>query len=446
MRVIEVYMKQGRNGQGKWKTAEINPLTNGIVRHYSHMRRSGVTRPGIEPGSQWWEASRLTASHRGPTWPSLSSLSYSCKRALPVKSRGKVQGGQEREGEREREGRETDREQTPPGMTPHGTQFMTGRVTSYTRRPLLGLVIAVRTGCSGHAPPPPTNDRLPWPPSLLDDLHQVAGNPWEALSVATTDGATGGTLTAIYSTLSIQRFMLANKTWRRGIRETHEKTRRPTASSGTIHNCEDPMTPPGIELDPPWWGASGNGHSGIRDAEIGFGFGRTAIMLRHPTTILDIIDLLILTKCSNTTKMNCENEVPSFDFGDHRASTSITANWLLLVNILQSSFHLCPRNACWRERTSAGVSLSISHNRNLSINLTTHKDATHTPILILISILIKTPNLQSIFSNHHHNRKPPPPLPRPPPQSGVIMGQWVMGHYGVDGINGSIGSMGSMGQ
>ncbi|KAJ8882737.1 hypothetical protein PR048_014550 [Dryococelus australis] len=37
-----------------------NPPTNGIVRRESHMRKSGVTRPGIEPGSQWWEASTLT--------------------------------------------------------------------------------------------------------------------------------------------------------------------------------------------------------------------------------------------------------------------------------------------------------------------------------------------------------------------------------------------------
>ncbi|KAJ8878063.1 hypothetical protein PR048_022527 [Dryococelus australis] len=35
--------------------------TNGIVRHDSHMRKSGVTRPGIETGSRWWGVSRLTA-------------------------------------------------------------------------------------------------------------------------------------------------------------------------------------------------------------------------------------------------------------------------------------------------------------------------------------------------------------------------------------------------
>ncbi|KAJ8874301.1 hypothetical protein PR048_025147 [Dryococelus australis] len=31
-----------------------NPPTNGIVRHDSHMRKPGMTRPGIEPGSPWW--------------------------------------------------------------------------------------------------------------------------------------------------------------------------------------------------------------------------------------------------------------------------------------------------------------------------------------------------------------------------------------------------------
>ncbi|KAJ8894159.1 hypothetical protein PR048_006769 [Dryococelus australis] len=35
-------------------------------RHDSDMRQSGVTRPGIEPGSPWWEASTLTAQ---PPWP-----------------------------------------------------------------------------------------------------------------------------------------------------------------------------------------------------------------------------------------------------------------------------------------------------------------------------------------------------------------------------------------
>ncbi|KAJ8881045.1 hypothetical protein PR048_017518 [Dryococelus australis] len=37
-------------------------------------------------------------------------------------------------------------------------------------------------------------------------------------------------------------------------REIPEKTRRPTASAGTIPTCENPLTRPGTELDSPWWG------------------------------------------------------------------------------------------------------------------------------------------------------------------------------------------------
>ncbi|KAJ8877109.1 hypothetical protein PR048_021561 [Dryococelus australis] len=47
------------------------PPTSGIVRHDSHLRKSGSTRPGIEPGSPWWEASRLTAQ---PPWPRISDF------------------------------------------------------------------------------------------------------------------------------------------------------------------------------------------------------------------------------------------------------------------------------------------------------------------------------------------------------------------------------------
>ncbi|KAJ8867620.1 hypothetical protein PR048_031423 [Dryococelus australis] len=43
-----------------------NPPTGGIVRHDTHSRKSGVNRPGIEPGSPSWEASSLTAQ---PPWP-----------------------------------------------------------------------------------------------------------------------------------------------------------------------------------------------------------------------------------------------------------------------------------------------------------------------------------------------------------------------------------------
>ncbi|KAJ8882384.1 hypothetical protein PR048_014191 [Dryococelus australis] len=43
-----------------------DPPTNGLVRRDSYMRKFGVTRPGIEPGSLLSESSRLTAQ---PPWP-----------------------------------------------------------------------------------------------------------------------------------------------------------------------------------------------------------------------------------------------------------------------------------------------------------------------------------------------------------------------------------------
>ncbi|KAJ8877705.1 hypothetical protein PR048_022160 [Dryococelus australis] len=65
--VIVVRMEQHRNEMaGGTGDPREDPPTNGIVRHDSHMRRLGVTRPGIEPGSPWWGASRLTAQ---PPWP-----------------------------------------------------------------------------------------------------------------------------------------------------------------------------------------------------------------------------------------------------------------------------------------------------------------------------------------------------------------------------------------
>ncbi|KAJ8880256.1 hypothetical protein PR048_016722 [Dryococelus australis] len=67
IRVIEVSMEQ-RRSEGPRETGDPreNPPTNGIVRHDSHVRKSRVTRQGIEPVSPWWEESRLTTQ---PPWP-----------------------------------------------------------------------------------------------------------------------------------------------------------------------------------------------------------------------------------------------------------------------------------------------------------------------------------------------------------------------------------------
>ncbi|KAJ8874427.1 hypothetical protein PR048_025276 [Dryococelus australis] len=54
-----VSMEKRRNERvGETGNLIENPPNNGIVRHDSHLQKSGVTRPAIEPESLWWEASR----------------------------------------------------------------------------------------------------------------------------------------------------------------------------------------------------------------------------------------------------------------------------------------------------------------------------------------------------------------------------------------------------
>ncbi|KAJ8869873.1 hypothetical protein PR048_028882 [Dryococelus australis] len=62
IRVREGWRSAGMKGRGK---REIPEKTRRPAAS-SHMRKSGVIRPGIEPGSLWWEASRLTAQPPRP--------------------------------------------------------------------------------------------------------------------------------------------------------------------------------------------------------------------------------------------------------------------------------------------------------------------------------------------------------------------------------------------
>ncbi|KAJ8865968.1 hypothetical protein PR048_033492 [Dryococelus australis] len=104
IRGIEVSIEQRRNeGAGKTGDHRENPPTNGTARHDSRLRRSGVTRPGIEPGSPWWEASGLTANHpadKGPSeppcrplGPSVSSERFECQLLQIITSTCAVAGG-----------------------------------------------------------------------------------------------------------------------------------------------------------------------------------------------------------------------------------------------------------------------------------------------------------------------------------------------------------------
>ncbi|KAJ8868512.1 hypothetical protein PR048_030040 [Dryococelus australis] len=56
----------GTKWWGKREIPEKNPPTNVIAQHDTHVRKSGSARPGIEPGSPWWEVSRLTAQPPRP--------------------------------------------------------------------------------------------------------------------------------------------------------------------------------------------------------------------------------------------------------------------------------------------------------------------------------------------------------------------------------------------
>ncbi|KAJ8891740.1 hypothetical protein PR048_004275 [Dryococelus australis] len=60
--------RRGAGTRGRVETGvpEKTPPTSGIVRHDSHLRKSGVARLRIEPGSPWWETSDLTAQPPRP--------------------------------------------------------------------------------------------------------------------------------------------------------------------------------------------------------------------------------------------------------------------------------------------------------------------------------------------------------------------------------------------
>ncbi|KAJ8866800.1 hypothetical protein PR048_032661, partial [Dryococelus australis] len=86
--VIEVSMEQRRNeGTGEAGYFRENQPTNGIVQHDSHMRKSGLTPPGIKPGSPWWEANRLTAQ---PPWPREIAYVKQYQSARDMKQLGSV--------------------------------------------------------------------------------------------------------------------------------------------------------------------------------------------------------------------------------------------------------------------------------------------------------------------------------------------------------------------
>ncbi|KAJ8875314.1 hypothetical protein PR048_023209 [Dryococelus australis] len=78
----EIWTALDIEGGGNGRPSTNNPPTNGIVRHDSHMRKSGGTRPGIEPESPWWEARRLTAQPPGPPRSAVRVLCSGLRRTI----------------------------------------------------------------------------------------------------------------------------------------------------------------------------------------------------------------------------------------------------------------------------------------------------------------------------------------------------------------------------
>ncbi|KAJ8897718.1 hypothetical protein PR048_003068 [Dryococelus australis] len=69
MRMIGVSMEQRRNeGAGKWDIPKKTHRPAASLDTIPTCENPGVTRPGIEPGSPWWEASTLSAQPPRPPW------------------------------------------------------------------------------------------------------------------------------------------------------------------------------------------------------------------------------------------------------------------------------------------------------------------------------------------------------------------------------------------
>ncbi|KAJ8889325.1 hypothetical protein PR048_008824, partial [Dryococelus australis] len=264
-----------------------------------------ATRPGNEPGSPWWEASVLIAQ---PPW-SRSLLAYEefgrkgeskkesgrgvtargCRLTTPSSVLQRISLGGNMLALRSREGFVTSLADSNRRRVGRRGYKLNPLQTSYPTlyRP---LYLISRHGQEGRGigfisrgTPPPINPApLPNPP--LFQLNSYPSRPLRGIQC--------GRKIAILRRLELQRNIneiksiaivtiiemavqvrpsdipedtaskVDDRLWSnagmkgRGKREIPENTRRPTASSGTIPTCENPVNRPGIEPGSPWWEAS----------------------------------------------------------------------------------------------------------------------------------------------------------------------------------------------
>ncbi|KAJ8888786.1 hypothetical protein PR048_008278 [Dryococelus australis] len=125
-----------RRGGGYGRSRENSP-TNCIVRHDSH-------RPGIEPGSPWWKASRLTAQ---PPWPLKYSSFISYSREVSTEQRRNEEAGESGDPEKTRRPVASSGTiftcenlgATPPGIEPGLHRWEASSLTTTPPRPLSAL-------------------------------------------------------------------------------------------------------------------------------------------------------------------------------------------------------------------------------------------------------------------------------------------------------------------
>ncbi|KAJ8870852.1 hypothetical protein PR048_027153 [Dryococelus australis] len=88
----DVNSQSCNEGAGETGDPRENPPTSGFVLHDSHLRKSRVNRPGIEPGSPWWEASSLTTQPPGQVAVCQGALGVASRR-VPCRTLPRSRGG-----------------------------------------------------------------------------------------------------------------------------------------------------------------------------------------------------------------------------------------------------------------------------------------------------------------------------------------------------------------
>ncbi|KAJ8878517.1 hypothetical protein PR048_019095 [Dryococelus australis] len=220
-----------------------------------------VTRPGIEPRSPWWEASMLIAQPPGVADEKRGHGGVAVR--LLVSRQGELgilEGSLPDLCTREPCRRNAASRRVFSGISSFPRPCIPAPFQAHLTSPSSALKTSMLRAV--QISPPQWKYCNPPPPLLLEEL----GIGLRAHAFRSLD------LTAVYAFGKDARYLIVQTVSsaggkhliivdgagvkRLGKREITEKTRRPTASSGSILTCENPVIRPGIEPGSPWWEAS----------------------------------------------------------------------------------------------------------------------------------------------------------------------------------------------